>query len=62
MANRLTNVKSDGTPIKVTGKEPIKREKLKDRKGDKVRNISVKLMDVDRAMMWYFDNVIRPDV
>ena len=62
MANRLTNVKSDGTPIHVTGKEPIKREKLKDRKGDKVRNISVKLMDVDRAMMWYFDNVIRPDV
>ena len=62
MANRLTNVKSDGTPIKVTGKEPIKREKLKDRKGDKVRDIAVKLMDVDRAMMWYFDNVIRPDV
>ena len=44
MANRLTNVKSDGTKIQVTGKEPIKREKLKDRKGDKVRNISVKLM------------------
>ena len=31
MANRLTNVKSDGTPIKVTGKEPIKREKLMDK-------------------------------
>ena len=62
MANRLTNVKSDGTPIHITGKEPIKREKLKSRRGDKVRNISVNLKDVDRAMMWYFDNIIRPDV
>ena len=62
MANRLTNFKSDGTPIKSTEKNIVKREKLKSRRGDKVRNISVNLKDVDKAMMWYFDNVIRPDV
>jgi len=62
MANRLTNFKSDGTPIKSTEKHQIKREKLKSRRGDKVRNISVNLKDVDRAMIWYFDNIIRPDV
>ena len=49
MANRLTNFKSDGTPIKSTEKHKVKREKLKSRRGDKVRNISVNLKDVDKA-------------
>jgi hypothetical protein len=54
------------TPYLNNGKAPVpankKRENQKTLKNDEVRQFQVGLKDVDAAIVYYFDNVIRPSV
>lgn len=54
------------TPYLDNGKAPVpankRRENQKSLKNDEVRQFQVGLRDVDAAIVYYFDNVIRPSV
>ena len=54
------------TPFLNQGKAPVpsskRRENQRSVKGDDVKQLSVGLKDVDEAIMYYFNNVIRPSV
>jgi|7_EtaG_2_1085326.scaffolds.fasta_scaffold04011_3 hypothetical protein len=49
-------------PIPRSARKEINRGRLRSRKSDNVKNVSVGLMDIDAAIMYYFNNVIRPTV
>ena len=49
-------------PIPRSARKEINRGTLRSRKADDVKNISVGLMDIDAAIMFYFNNVIKPTV
>jgi hypothetical protein len=49
-------------PIPRSARKEINRGTLRSRGGDNVKNISVGLMDIDAAIMFYFNNVIKPVV
>lgn len=49
-------------PIPRSARKAINRGTLRSRKEDDVKNISVGLMDIDGAIMYYFNNVIKPQV
>ena len=49
-------------PIPRSARKAINRGILRSRKKDDVKNISVGLMDIDSAIMYYFNNVIKPMV
>lgn len=49
-------------PIPRSARKAINRGTLRSRKSDDVKNISVGLMDIDAAIMYYFNNVIKPVV
>jgi len=49
-------------PIPRSARKAINRGTLRSRKKDEVKNISVGLMDIDSAIMYYFNNVIKPMV
>ena len=49
-------------PIPRSARKAINRGTLRSRSKDKVKNISVGLMDIDAAIMYYFNNVIKPVV
>ena len=59
MANRL---KPLGTDIPEAKPQKINRGKKVARKKDKVRNVSIGLQDIDTTIMYYFNEVIKPDV
>ena len=50
-------------------KKPVPRSQRKDinraiqlKRDDKLEDVSVSLMDMDSAIMYYFENVIKPQV
>jgi len=45
-----------------TTADKINRGREISRIGDKIRGLSVGLLDIDSALYWYFDNVIKPDI
>jgi len=49
-------------PIPRSARKDINRGTLRSRGDDTVKNISVGLMDIDAAIMFYFNNVIKPTV
>ena len=49
-------------PIPRSARKEINRGTLRSRGTDEVKNISVGLMDIDAAIMYYFNNVIKPNV
>ena len=49
-------------PIPRSARKKINRGTLRSRGDDTVKNISVGLMDIDAAIMFYFNNVIKPTV
>ena len=49
-------------PIPRSARKAINRGTLRARGDDQVKNISVGLMDIDAAIMFYFNNVIKPTV
>jgi len=49
-------------PIPRSARKAINRGTLRSRKKDDVKNISVGLMDIDSAIVYYFNNVIKPMV
>ncbi len=49
-------------PIPRSARKAINRGTLTSRNTDKVKNVSVGLMDIDAAIMFYFNNVIKPTV
>ena len=49
-------------PIPRSARKKINRGYDRSRKDDNVKNISVGLMDIDAAIMFYFNNVIKPTV
>ena len=49
-------------PIPRSARKAINRGTLRSRKDGDVKNISVGLMDIDGAIMYYFNNVIKPQV
>ena len=49
-------------PIPRSARKEINRGTLRSRGDDQVKNISVGLMDIDAAIMFYFNNVIKPTV
>ncbi len=49
-------------PIPRSARKAINRGTLRSRDQDNVKNISVGLMDIDAAIMYYFNNVIKPTV
>jgi len=49
-------------PIPRSARKAINRGTLRSRGTDEVKNISVGLMDIDAAIMYYFNNVIKPTV
>ena len=49
-------------PIPRSARKKINRGTLRSRGDDQVKNISVGLMDIDAAIMFYFNNVIKPTV
>ena len=49
-------------PIPRSARKKINRGTLRSRGDDTVKNISVALMDIDAAIMFYFNNVIKPTV
>ena len=49
-------------PIPRSARKAINRGTLRSRSKDNVKNISVGLMDIDAAIMYYFNNVIKPQV
>ena len=49
-------------PIPRSARKEINRGTLRSRSRDNAKNISVGLMDIDAAIMYYFNNVIKPTV
>jgi len=49
-------------PIPRSARKEINRGTLRSRGDDTIKNISVGLMDIDAAIMFYFNNVIKPTV
>ena len=49
-------------PIPRSARKAINRGTLRSRGTDEVKNVSVGLMDIDAAIMYYFNNVIKPSV
>jgi len=49
-------------PIPRSARKEINRGTLRSRGTDEVKNISIGLMDIDGALMFYFNNVIKPVV
>ena len=49
-------------PIPRSARKALNRGPLTSRNTDKVKNVSVGLMDIDAAIMYYFNNVIKPTV
>ena len=49
-------------PIPRSARKTINRGTLRSRSSDNVQNLSVGLMDIDGAIMYYFNNVIKPQV
>ena len=49
-------------PIPRSARKALNRGRLRSRGTDEVKNISVGLMDIDGAIMYYFNNVIKPAV
>ena len=49
-------------PIPRSARKALNRGTLTSRNTDKVKNVSVGLMDIDAAIMFYFNNVIKPTV
>ena len=49
-------------PIPRSARQAINRGTLRSRGTDEVKNVSVGLMDIDAAIMFYFNNVIKPTV
>mgnify|MGYP003115296401 CR=1 FL=1 len=49
-------------PIPRSARKALNRGRLRSRGTDEVKNISVGLMDIDAAIMYYFNNVIKPTV
>ena len=45
-----------------TAADKINRGREISRIGDKVRGLSVGLLDIDSALYWYFENIIKPDI
>lgn len=65
MANRLVPKKDRfkaSKPKAPSPKKVVNRAKQKRRDKDRVRNISITLMDIDKAIMYYFEKVIKPTV
>jgi hypothetical protein len=48
----------------LTGKKDDEYSRANDirRDNDKIKELSIGLYDIDNAIKWYFDNVIRPDI
>tara|TARA_B100000902_G_scaffold158008_1_gene154080 strand:+ start:1330 stop:2442 length:1113 start_codon:yes stop_codon:yes gene_type:complete len=42
--------------------DKINRGRELTRTGDKVRGVTVGLQDIDSALFWYFENIIKPDI
>ena len=49
-------------PIPRSARKEINRGTLRSRGSDNTKNLSVGLMDIDGAIMFYFNNVIKPVV
>jgi len=49
-------------PVPRSARKEINRGTLRSRGKDNVKNVSVGLMDIDAAIMYYFNNVIKPVV
>ena len=49
-------------PIPRSARKTINRGTLRKRGTDEVKNVSIGLMDIDAAIMYYFNNVIKPTV
>ena len=49
-------------PIPRSARKAINRGTLRSRDSDNVKNLSIGLMDIDGAIMYYFNNVIKPVV
>ncbi len=49
-------------PLPRNRRKPINRGLKRSRNNDKVKNISIGLMDIDSTIMFYFNNVIKPRV
>jgi hypothetical protein len=63
MANRLRPDRpANKKPNTPSTKKKVNRAKQVRRDKDKVRNVSVTLMDIDKTIMYYFDRVIKPTV
>ena len=46
-------------PIPRSARKAINRGTLRSRDSDNVKNLSIGLMDIDGAIMYYFNNVIK---
>ena len=49
-------------PISRSARKEINRGRLRSRDSDNTKNLSIGLMDIDGAIMFYFNNVIKPVV
>ena len=49
-------------PIPRSARKELNRGRIRSRDDDTVKNISVGLMDIDAAIMFYFNNTIQPEV
>jgi len=49
-------------PLPRNRRKPVNRGLERSRNNDKVKNISIGLMDIDSTIMFYFNNVIKPQV
>ena len=49
-------------PIPRSARKALNRGRIRSRDDDTVKNISVGLMDIDAAIMYYFNNTIKPVV
>ena len=58
MANRIKPFSSD----EVTEEKKVNRASEISRKDDKIKTPSLGLMDIDHTIMYYFNNVINPEV
>ena len=66
LRNNLTSNFADGFPVgdfpKPDNRANINRGTITSRKDDKVQDVSIGLQDHDEAIMYYFNNVIKPSV
>ena len=66
LRENLTSGFADGFPVKgfpnVDNRPSINKGRLTTRKDDTVKDVSIGLQDHDEAIMYYFNNVIKPSV